>query len=82
LNEDVIAKIPMCNNGKFSLIINENNQILTKLRKYNGPINLSRLQIKVLDKFGTLIDLNHMDFSFTLELEILYERFNFKNVTS
>lgn len=82
LNEDVIAKVPMCDNGKFSLIINENNQILTKLRKYNGPINLSRLQIKLLDKFGSLIDLNHMDFSFTLELEILYESFNFKNVTS
>jgi hypothetical protein len=81
LNEDVIAKIPMIN-GKLSLIINDNNQILAKLRRYNGPINLSRLQIKILDKFGSIIDLNHMDFSFTLELEILYESFNFKNVTS
>ena len=31
-------------------------------------------KISVLDKFGDIIDLNHMDFSFTLELEILYER--------
>ena len=80
LNEDVIAKIPMIN-GKLSLIVNDNNQVLAKLRRYNGPVNLSRLQIKILDKFGTVIDLNNMDFSFTLEMEILYESFNFKNVT-
>jgi hypothetical protein len=81
LNEDVIAKIPMMN-GKLSLIVNDNNQVLAKLRRYNGPVNISRLQIKILDKFGTIIDLNNMDFSFTLEMEILYESFNFKNVTS
>lgn len=81
LNEDVIAKIPMIN-GKLSLIINDNNNTLAKLRRYNGPINLDRLRIKILDHFGTVIDLNNMDFSLTLELQILYENFNFKNVTS
>lgn len=81
LNEDVIAKIPMIN-GKLSLIINDNNNSLAKIRRYNGPINLNRLHIKILDHFGSIIDLNNMDFSMTLELEILYENFNFKNVTS
>ena len=80
-NEDVIAKIPMVN-GKLSLIINDNNNPLAKVRRYNGPVNLSRLQIKIVDHFGTIIDLNNMDFSFTLELQLLYENFNFKNVTS
>jgi len=80
-NEDVIAKIPMVN-GKLSLIINDNNNPLAKVRRYNGPVNLSRLQIKIVDHFGTVIDLNNMDFSFTLELQLLYENFNFKNVTS
>ena len=80
LNEDVIAKIPMVN-GKLSLIINNNNNNLAKLRRYNGPINISKMQIKILDKFGNVIDLNNMDFSMTLELELLYENFNFKNVS-
>ena len=81
LNEDVIAKIPMVN-GKLSLIVNDNNSPLSKIRLYNGPVNLSRLQIKVLDHFGSIIDLNNMDFSMTLELQLLYESFNFQNVTS
>ena len=80
LNEDIIAKIPMIN-GKLSLIIDDNNDLVKK-RKYNGPVNISRLQIKIMDKFGTIIDLNNMDFSLTLELEILYESFNFTNVTT
>jgi len=81
LNEDVIAKIPMIN-GKLSLVINNNYSPLTQLRRYNGPINLSRLQIKIVDHCGAVIDLNNMDFSITLELQILYESFNFKNVTA
>jgi hypothetical protein len=79
-SEDVIAKIPMIN-GKLSLIINDNNNPLAKVRRYNGPVNLSRLQIKIVDHFGTVIDLNNMDFSMTLELQLLYENFNFKNIT-
>lgn len=80
LNEDVIAKIPMVN-GKLSLIVNDNNNALSKIRRYNGPVNLAKLQIKLLDHFGNIIDLNNMDFSMTLELQLLYENFNFKNVT-
>lgn len=80
LNEDIIAKIPMIN-GKLCLIIDESNNALTKTRKYNGPVNISRFNIKILDKFGNCIDLNHMDYSLTIEMEILYESFNFKNVT-
>lgn len=80
LNEDVIAKIPILN-GKLFIIFEENDNPLTKTRRYNGPVTISRLQIKILDKFGSVIDLNNMDFSFTLELEILYESFNFKNVS-
>ena len=81
LNEDIIAKIPMIN-GKLCLIIDESNNALTKTRKYNGPVNIARLNIKILDKFGNIIDLNCMDYSLTIEMEILYESFNFKNVTS
>ena len=79
LNEDIIAKIPMIN-GKLSLIISDDMNPLAKIRRFTGPVNISKLHIKILDKFGTVIDLNKMDYSLTFELEILYESFNFKNV--
>lgn len=81
MEKNIIAKIPMVN-GKLSLIIDDNTCPLTKTRKYNGPVNIRNLFIKILDQFGEIIDLNNMDYSLTLELEILYEGFNFKNINS
>lgn len=81
MDEDVLAKIPMVN-GKLSLIIDDNNNPLTKTRRYNGPVNINKLQVRIMDKFGEIIDLNNMDFSFTLELEILYESFNFRHINA
>lgn len=79
MDDNILAKIPMLN-GKLSLIIDDNNNPLTKTRKYNGPVNIRKIHVKVFDKYGCIIDLNNMDFSFTLEVEILYESFNFKDV--
>ena len=74
LDDHILAKIPM-NNGKLSLIIDENANLINKKRIYNGPVDLNRLHIKIFDPFGNIIDLNKMDFSFSIELEILYEKF-------
>jgi len=81
MDENILAKIPMIN-GKLSFIIDENNNLLAKKRVYNGPVTLRKLYIKIMDKFGNVIDLNNMDFSFTLEVELLYESFNFKDVSA
>jgi hypothetical protein len=76
LDDFVIAKIPLVN-GKFSITSNDYNGLsLSKIRKYNGPVNLRRLHIKLMDKFGDIIDLNNMDYSITFEMEILYENLN------
>ena len=76
MEDYTLAKIPLLN-GKFSLIVEENDKNpLVKIRQYNGPVNLSKFEIKVLDKYGSIVDLNFMDFSFSLELELLYERNN------
>ena len=76
IEEYTLAKVQLLN-GKFSMIIDENNKNpLVKIRQYNGPVNISKLEIKVLDKYGSVLDLNFMDFSFSLELEVLYERNN------
>ena len=74
LDEHILAKIPMID-GKLNLIIDENDNLLNKKRLYNGPVDISRFYIKIMDAFGQIIDLNKMDFSFSIELEILYEKF-------
>jgi hypothetical protein len=78
MEEDIIGKVPITT-GKLSIVITESNS-LVKTRKYNGPVNIRNLHIRLLDKFGDVLDLNNMDFSFTLEFEILYEKFNFQDI--
>jgi len=80
LNENVIAKVPLKNN-KYSLILKNDSNPLSQVREYNGPVNISKLHIKLLDKFGTPLNLNNMDIGLTIEFEILYESFNFKNIS-
>ena len=73
INDSIIGKFPI-RNGKRSLIVSENDKNpLIKIRRYNGPVNISKLEIKLLDKYGDIIDFNNMDWSVTLELGILYE---------
>jgi len=79
LNENVIAKVLFKNNNS-SFILNDNNP-LAQMREYNGPVNISKLHIKLIDKFGSIINLNNMDIALTIQFEILYESYNFKNVS-
>lgn len=73
IDKSILAKIPT-NDEKFALIIYDTDP-LSKKRIYNGPVTLKKFHITLLDKFCRVIDLQQMDFSFTLELELIYENF-------
>lgn len=75
IDQDILAKIPM-NQEKLSIVIDDSHNPLTKTRRYNGPVNIRKMGVSLYDKYGMILDLNQMDFSFTLEMEILYENFN------
>lgn len=47
--------------------------IETPTRIYFGPTDISKLYIKFYHEFGRIVDLNNGDFSFTLEIEVLYD---------
>lgn len=42
-------------------------------RIYFGPTDIAKLHIKLYDEFGRIVDMNNGDYSFTLEVEILYD---------
>jgi len=47
-------------------------------RDYFGPVNVSKIKVRLIDHFGDVVDLNNTDFSFTLKVEQLYD-LNMKN---
>jgi hypothetical protein len=54
-----------------------NDQGLTRqvarTREYFGAVNIQKLFISLLDEYGRVIDLNNMDWSFTLDFDKLYD---------
>ena len=75
IDTHVFAKINI-GTGSFGIQIDDDHDTVdthTKTRIYAGPTNLKKINIKLLDVFGKPINLNNMDWSFTLELEKLYQ---------
>jgi hypothetical protein len=48
-------------------------KIISIPRKYFGPVDLNRFQIRLLDLYGQTIDMNYNDYSFCLLMETIYE---------
>jgi hypothetical protein len=46
---------------------------VTTPREYFGPVNITTLNIQLLDEYGRVVDLNNMDFSFCLTLITAYD---------
>lgn len=80
IDTNIIAKLPYKTSGcSFpsldnctTIYLNEQN-IVSSIRNYFGPIHLQKLGIRLLNSYGETVNLHNRDFSFTLEMEVLYE---------
>ena len=76
LDKNIIAKLDYTASTHYTTyntISYDKDYVVGSLREYYGPTHLQKLSIRLLDKYGNVADLNGLDFSFTLELKILYE---------
>lgn len=73
VDKNILGKIYL-RDGKFHVSIDDEDAPYNlKKRTFNGPVDFEKIHIKLLDEYGNIFYLNHMDFSFALEFEILYE---------
>jgi hypothetical protein len=78
LNPDIIARINLIkmqqNEGIYHAGDDEGSSTqLNRTRNYFGPVDIQKLKITLYDEFGRIIDLNNMDWSFTIKAECLYD---------
>ena len=62
-------------------IVDNGSNFLTKLYKFKQPINISKLDIELISPIGYTIDMNDIDFSFTLELGQIYDSNLFESLS-
>ena len=55
-----------------AIMVNNGADYVFKERNYFGPVRLEKIRIRVLNRFGEVINLNSNDFSIALEITQLY----------
>ena len=57
----------------FSLIMENDFNIITEPRRYFGPVDIQRLRIRLLDERGRVLPMNNSNFSFCLDFKMIYD---------
>jgi len=70
LGNNIMARIPVI--GEYNSIINTTTDCVLNKREYFGPVRLEKMNIRLLDRFGKVIDLNRNDYSLVVEIIQLY----------
>ena len=72
---DILAIIPLKHNGLTigDRIVETSGQLQDNKREYNGPVDLDRIGIKLIDDSGFVVDLNGSDWTLTLMFEYIYQ---------
>jgi hypothetical protein len=71
LTDNIIARISQ--KGQLFSIQSQNDfSVYSEPRYYYGPVDISKIQVKLVDEYGRIVDLNRKDFSFTLRLTTIY----------
>ena len=71
LGNTIMARIPITTNTN-SVMFNNGSDLLFKTREYFGPVKLEKLRIRLLNKFGHVIDMNQNDYSIAFEIKENY----------
>ena len=72
IGDNILAMVPLTSKS-YHMTFNNGHDFIEKKREYFGPVNLQRMKIELRNQFGELLDLNSMDFSFSLEVEMGYD---------
>jgi len=72
LNKNILARISL-ENSAINNTFQNTLKIVGNKREYYGPVNIQNLTIQLLDDYGRLLDLNNMDYSFCLSMDIVYD---------
>lgn len=72
LNPNILARISI-RGTYFSLIMDNDLNIVTEPRKYFGPVDIQRLHIRLFDDHGRILNMNNSNFSFCLNFKIMYD---------
>ena len=73
LERNILARISL-KGFPFSIQAQGDFRAYSEPRYYFGPVDIHKLQVKLIDEYGRIVSLNGMDFSFALSLITIYSQ--------
>jgi hypothetical protein len=70
LDEDILALIPI-SSAVFTTTFSDGSTYIYRTRNYNGPVDISKISIKLLNPMGQLADIHDTDYTFCLQIETI-----------
>jgi hypothetical protein len=71
LGNTILTRIVLLS-GANTIVWNNAGDLIFKKREYFGPVKLEKLHIRIVDRYGDVIDLRGNDYSIVLEIKQLY----------
>lgn len=72
VSNNILGVIPI-RTPAFTVSFDNGADFIFKTRNYMSPVDISRINIKVLDAIGRVLDINFSDFSFVLQFTCIFD---------
>jgi hypothetical protein len=72
MSPNILARISV-KGSYFSLMMETDLCLTTEPRKYFGPVDIQKLQVRVYDDHGRILDMNNSNFSCCILFKMLYD---------
>jgi hypothetical protein len=72
IDDNILALIPL-SGIPFNFVFDNNANFIYKRREYFGPVDISRITIKLLNQTGKVVNLLNNNFSFSLKVTTIYD---------
>jgi hypothetical protein len=72
MTSNILARIAM-KSASFSILMENDFNMISEPRKYFGPVDIQKMKIQLVDEYGKILQMNNSDFSFCINLKMLYD---------
>jgi len=70
LDQDILGLIPI-SSEIFTTTFSDGSTYIYRTRNYNGPVDISKISIQLVNPMGQLADIHQTDFTFCLQIETI-----------
>ena len=73
LSPNILARLSVQNTPNFRVFSGNELNMIVEPRKYFGPVDIQKINVKIYDDMGRIVDLNGANFSFCLTFKTIYD---------